>query len=584
MEQESFSNTGEEIEEGSLRPDFIRDFSKETGQDLRDEKAKEIRQARMDRRNEIETKSEELEIARGKAEQLRANVNKIDNAFWAKLPLLNKLSSALTREDKEKIAELDAEIKKSSTSSNFETKDPREMMDEFYKNEEERWEKSDFTKEDTDRYFSEEYLSLLGLQDYLLLCSRFNTEFATHVTRQGVRDHIAMREHVAGKGEVHHGFEEILEDGRLKAVFGNILMQEDKEKALANYFSWLAEQVNASGRNFDNQSDRKILEVNMEGQRIKGMWAGSYSDHVAVHMGLKAVLDDYYGGEQGNELFFLVPMAHIMKEYKTAYVGPPSVDFNNNLWIWDQEHRGVSINTGIVCIAESAPVDPRNGSTYELDEQNEPIVNQENLEVMTKLCGSEEFIDFIKEATMKIYEARKNYHEFPVIQQYREELKSRFGVNDPRLNDLLLSNWTIYQQMESQIKGRAIFKIEPKNIAEDILSENGCLFTRAKNTIPSKEYWENYFKEHPELKPSKIYYYNGSPNSAVESLRYKYGLEKYGRKQRAEDLYPESQISVDAKEEISPSYDEFFALAEKVLDKYFPEEPEQVEQKEEQLI
>lgn len=582
MEQESPQNFEENLEEeGSFRPDFIRDFSKETGQDLRDQKAKEIWEARSNRRQETQEMADEIEVNQKKVDELKGKVMRIDNAFWAKLPFFDKLSDKLTQEDKVEIARLDSQIEEAISSPHLATKEPHQVLEEFYQKEEERWREAEFSREDVDRYFSEEYLSSLSLPDFLLLCSRFNTEFATHVTRQGVRDHIAMREHSAGQGEFQHGFEDILEDKRLKAIYGDILMQEDKEKALADHLAWLIGQMNALGNNYNNESDREILEKYIENTKMKGMWSGSYSDSVAVHMGLKAVLDNYYGGEQGNEFFFLVPMAHIMKEYKTAYVGPPTVDFNNNLWIWDKEHKGVSINAGIACIPELTPVDPRNGSSYELDENNEPIVNQENLEVLTGLCSSGDFIAFQKEAIRAIWEAGKKYQGFDVKQKYSEELKNRFGVNDPRVIDLLLSDSGIQIHIENQFQGRSIHKTEPRVMAEAILSENACLFTRAKNTVSSREYWENYFKQYPELKPNKVFYYRGSPNWAVGQLRNKHKLESYNRKPRGEEFFPESRISIDEREEISPSYDEFFALAQRVLDKYFPENEKQ---KEEQLI
>lgn len=45
--------------------------------------------------------------------------------------------------------------------------------------------------------------------------------------------------------------------------------------------------------------------------------------------------------------------------------------------------------------------------------------------------------------------------------------------------------------------------------------QTGLLASRRMGGIPAKEYWENYFREHPQEKPAHIIYYDGDPQAAV---------------------------------------------------------------------
>jgi hypothetical protein len=60
-------------------------------------------------------------------------------------------------------------------------------------------------------------------------------------------------------------------------------------------------------------------------------------------------------------------------------------------------------------------------------------------------------------------------------------------------------------------------EVDPKNGSQYLLEENGKPvlddnknFVKPDQTISSKEYWEKYFKLHPELEPSKVMYENFS--------------------------------------------------------------------------
>lgn len=568
MNEPRQNNLGNDIdpETGNFRaPGFIKDFSRENSPEERSQAAQEIWEARGQRRTELTEKKTEIELIESKANELKQKVAKIDESFWAKLGILRKLADKLTRQDDLDLERLDQEItsmRESLGSSSL--KNPREILKQFYVEEEKKWQSQGFEKADVEKYFNEDYLSSLNLEDYLLLISRFNTEFATHVTRQGVRDHFAAS-HSAGMGEFQHGFEDILKDGRLKAIFSNILMQEDKERALAEYFEWFVGQVQNHG---SEDSSREIVARNIP--TYKGVSAGTYSDRVAVHLGVKSVLDGFYGGEQDNEFFFLLPIAFIAKEYKFNKVGWSDVDFNNNLWVWDKEHKGVSVSTGIACIPEATPVDPRNGSKYELDENGAPIENVESVNALANVIDLAEFQDFYEEA---VEELRQSNSEFALRQKFSKTLSEQFGIHDRNVQELLLSRGNTWVQQS--IRSRYEYDLTPRvdtnyEFAKSHLAQNSCLYQKAKNTVPSKEYWESYFAEHPELKPNKIFYYSGEPNSAVEKLRSKFKLDKFTPDApRGEDLFEDHKIRGN-EDEANTSYEDFQILAQRVLDKYFP--------------
>lgn len=66
-------------------------------------------------------------------------------------------------------------------------------------------------------------------------------------------------------------------------------------------------------------------------------------------------------------------------------------------------------------------------------------------------------------------------------------------------------------------------KVDPKNGSQYLIGENGNplqaedgSFKKPENTVSSKEYWENYFDLHPELKPNKVMYENFSTYAESE--------------------------------------------------------------------
>ncbi|MDO8560622.1 MAG: hypothetical protein Q7R91_00185 [bacterium] len=89
----------------------------------------------------------------------------------------------------------------------------------------------------------------------------------------------------------------------------------------------------------------------------------------------------------------------------------------------------------------------------------------------------------------------------------------------------------------------------------------------SETTISSQEYWEEYLKQHPDQRPSKIVYYEGdNPTKALNRWRKEQGLTK---KSKEENLgFSERHISPDS--EIATSgMDRFKSLALEAIDRNF---------------
>ena len=122
----------------------------------------------------------------------------------------------------------------------------------------------------------------------------------THVTRQGIRDHIGMIYHSAGEGAYVDGFMKMVEDGRLRSPLGVYLVESEKEQAIAKFLHLDSYKTKEEALN-----QLAALTDARQGE------AGDYADRMAVHFATEEVADTYYGSEKGNEIFVAYP-PHIL--------------------------------------------------------------------------------------------------------------------------------------------------------------------------------------------------------------------------------------------------------------------------------
>ncbi len=566
------------------QPRFLRDFSKENSAKERQEAAQAIRTQRQEyfkRQDREATATQEqernLEIQLQRIETLKETIaelsqsgpKKIWNFFKLEKLRADKIQGEQTyakliqeKDESHEKKETEEQWEKDRYGMPIEMSSARGLLNNFYSQEKQKWANSDANPKEIEKYFTEEHLSSLSLKDYGLLMERFPNEMVTHVTRQGIRDHIGHAWSSGGMGKHYNGFKELIADGRLRSLLGKYVIQEEKERAIADY-------IQLFGCKTQEEAEaliKEMLEANQSNQ-------ASFADKMAIHVAAEEVADEYYGAERNNEVFFAFPSAFIASQYRfSGQLNKPSGGVWNDQWVWANEERGIDINAGITFIPADAKVDPVTGSRYQLDEQNEAIINQENLDVTEQFVNSEDF-DTWAEKILDFQE--KNGREAP---QAKNELTvilaEKYNIKDPKLQQALsdpvfLYDMRLQKKIDADNKRGDTFLSGslPERIFNYIRKVN-LLYQETSSTIPSQQYWEKYFTDHPEHKPSKIVYYSGGdPTKALKAWRGGF------KKSKEPDIgFPEHRVDMDSAEAMRGS-DRFRDLASKAIEKYFPAAP-----------
>lgn len=533
----------------SEQPKFLRDFSKQQHVEERNEMAAQIRGARAERRTNPEV-SEAAEKTVENYKELDTRVVSLQTSgasrikeFFSWIGVKKRLGAQNTE-----AAEVSARAPEIDVPPQFE--EPKKLLDDFYAREQQRWAEGKGSPEEMKQLFTSEHLSSLSMEDYALLLKRFPNAMVTHVTRQGIRDHTGMFEHTKGQGEYADGFMQILQEGELKSPLAVAAAEHGKEAAIAKAIR------------LENAGSKQEAEERLE-QSLSGAFDG-YADRAAVHVATEAVADHYYGSEKGNEVFLAFSSAHVASEHNFVGNLAQGRDLkNNDTWIVRDNNldKGLDINAGVVFVPAEARVDAKTGSRYELDETRRPVPNEAVRTQINDLLSSPELMQYAKE------DYDNNYR----LDQTKENLKERFGIEDPRLQDAIASSigeirsLDLYQNNPSELerrKGDAI---------TSVMERSGMRFKEAENTVSSQEFWENYFAQHPEQRPSKLEYYKGDdPTAALLKWKEKHGLTKAG----SEEAYDVGGRINDVAEFQSEDKDRFKSIAQKIIDERFASEPE----------
>lgn len=573
------------------QPQFLKDFTKEESKDERIETARAIKEKRKKGRErqsmEIGLSEKAMEQLK-KTEELEVKIEKISSTLPGKI--LNFLELRKLRSEvaigKKTYEDLKEELKKSqfrkrsdefdvhidgqepSTEPIFE-KVPNELMEakeilsNFYKDQKEKWADAEYSEEDIEKYFSEEHLSSLSVDDYALLLQRFSGKMVTHVTRQGIRDHTGMVYHLSGTGKYANGFMKVVDDGRLRSPLGIHLVEREKEKVLQEYL--LLEY-------FETKKDALEYLDGIIKPEYQGS-PGSYVDKMAVHFATEKVADKLYGSEKGNEIFFAYPSEYISSQYyfEGQLDSENATDLQrNDQWVWANEERGVALNAGVTFISEEARVDKKTGSRYKLDQNNEPIENEDYKKLAKDFVESEEFMDLAKEVIDKIFHIRTEEERSEIKKPFTKILKDKFGMQDERLQNAMLDFATLQECVNIKRKqinnepGDSTHTID--GAIEKALGNQGIFYEESKDTISSKEFWEEYFAKNPDKKPNKIVYYKGQdPTKALNEWRNKKGIDHTKGKKTGLTKGLVSRSS----EQATSGMDRFKSLAEKVIDDYY---------------
>lgn len=524
------------------RPKFIKEFSKEESQPERDQLALEIHQERskyFETISELENLSSEIE------ETSMSLPGKISD-FFKYLKIRSRLmenSVENVRIDKDD--SIEANLSQSMKAAKL-------AIDNFYEKQKLKWEKSSYSKEDIERYFSPEHLASLSLEEYTLLLKRFPSQMLTHVTRQGVRDHLGAVNHHAGLDRASNGFKDIVDEGRLKSSFSIHVTENANRESIANFL------------NLENKTKEQAL------QELKYLTGedtqhhdGNLADRKSLHLATEEVANVHYGSETGNEIFFAYPSAMIASQYVfSGQLSKADGGYHNNQWVFFDEDEGLDVDAGLVFIPKNVQVDRRTGSKYELNQNSEPTENKELYSQIDDLILNESFKKIAGEYREILGGPRESVEQKKT--ELAQILEDKFFITDKIIQEIVIDYSFlngIFRSFQSENERRYFI--------EGRMREIGQLFLPAKDTVSSEQYWNEYFNE--SKRPSKIVFYDeGDPTLALQNWRLENGLDK---NDKSTDLgFGENQVNLadvdDVKNKL-PMISRFESLAKNTIEDFY---------------
>lgn len=447
--------------------------------------------------------------------------------------------------------------------------DPKELLDLYY----ERIHTLPLTNEEKRELLSPDVLVSLSTEEYIDLWRRLNPYFLSHVTRQGFRDHNAMVYHSAGLGEFHNGFLHVLEDDRsLRPPLALEGLRTRDEVSVTKFLSGWVLQAGNEGE--ARERLHRLLHFHLAS-------APKYPDETAVHFAAQLVADDYYGGERGNEVFFIYPSDVIASQYPFAFNGwekdftqPQSETKWNDVFVWPHEldNPGIPLDAGLVFLPETTAVDPNTGSKYASEIR---VVDEQETRVMvenTKLVHS--FVEWGKglndsspvRGAFAEYRAERDYYLRQVLERkcltaFSQELQ-RLGFSEDA-SAALGHKFMSELHWQTEITDEVLLKI---------VRSTGANWKRAENTVPAREYWENYFARYPQLRPKHLVYYDGDPTTAVLAFQQKYDIGKADTSKTDGQLlgFDDHHVAdVEKDPRANQGYEKLFDLANKIIFEHY---------------
>lgn len=391
-------------------------------------------------------------------------------------------------------------------------------------------------------------LSELSTDEYMRLWKRLNPFFVTHVTRQGFRDHNSMPYHSAGMRTFHNGFTEMLNnDKELRSPYEveyGIARQEPNEELVhkilqKELFSkdvdieyirkTISEQLEHKDKGKNVNIDVEVIERLLREMEIDngGALADPWAAGMAIHFGQHAVLDSYYGGEQGNEIFIVYPTdvlasqclfgGHIRENLVAAETEDDQS--RNDLFVWSKDDA-IPIDAGITFLPKSVLVDRRTGSKYA--SKSELKNGTEALSIQKDEVKIAQFTEWIKNLTPDDIELFEK-------DRYQETLKKKLvqlGMNKDEIEKIKLEDIVGFIENRHFGKLNEIESMNPDISDQEktelsirrFIDEKGLFDMLSNDAIPAEEYWEEYFRHNPEKRPKHLVYYDGDPTGAVKEF------------------------------------------------------------------
>lgn len=394
-------------------------------------------------------------------------------------------------------------------------------------------EEGPMTPEEKERLLDFDALAELSTEEYLQLWRRLNPYYVSHVTRQGIRDHADMRSsHNAGMGSMISGLKDILGDGKVlkssAAIHG--LDQEVTEKGVRDYLEAVcfgdSDFVVPESRAVEGYGDAKTITGIINSLPVNDGIAAAdhWGDRRAIHVAKNEVAEGNYGGERGNEVFFVFPSDVIVSQ--TLYGGHTGGGFIskdnggqwNDVFIWPK-NGDLPIDAGITFLPKSTKVAPETGSKYEL-----AIDEDGNMAPQRDPAIADKFIEFAKNMP------NLDDMDWEEKRQFLKESLDNLGVPEGARFSMescleAISNRSFAGLYPEEREGKTAEELL-ETLMQKVVSEENLDLKLAENPITAEEYWENYFRDHPDERPAHVIYYDGAPTKAVERILGQIGVSE----------------------------------------------------------
>ena len=411
------------------------------------------------------------------------------------------------------------------------------------------------SSEEKEKALTFEKMSELSSEEYLELWRHLNPFYVTHVTRQGIRDHVGMMYHSAGAGDFSDGAKDVLGDGKMLRSPAEInyglppnFTEDDVRKVL--------DELVFSDDKYQGYSPKQILAMLPFSVTLAS--ADPWADKQAIHFAQMTVLDDYYGGETNNEVFYVFPTdviasqgkfgGHMHDNLTTAQVFDERKW--NDMFVWTEDGR-IPLDAGFVFLPDSQMVDRNTGSKYAtkeiVDETGETKLVVEKDE--ERISRFKEWIGNLSEDSPEIESAWDG--DYSKI----TEILGDIGIPEECIDNMIFGGGigvltqcarlghfnNLYGLSKEKREQMSEEEILDYSVREYLAREMADL-KLAEDVISARDYWEQYFIDHPEQKPAHIVYYDGEPSFAVKQFLSDNGIledqgdDFFGEPIRANDM------------------------------------------------
>lgn len=297
----------------------------------------------------------------------------------------------------------------------------------------------------------------------------------------------------------------------------------------------------------------------------------SFSDKSALHFAAGEVLDAYYGGEYGNEIFIAYPTYLIANNYYADNFREGG-GVHNDVSVWQRENEGIPLDAGVIFIPKGTLVSSDSGSKYEFDSDGKPEVSQDNITAIERLIDDGIVTEIISSNGDNSDLRKKLISGYSLSEELADMLISDSNSSLVRAltRDSYLKSHG-YSPEQYDLLSDEEYREEASKYIRTLLANHQLLFKKASSVVTSEAYWENYFTEHPDLKPAHVVYYDGDPTTALREWQESGGITK---RDGSDKIYLDDRLVKPGSPEALSGSDKFRSLALELIDERFPKEAE----------